>query len=116
MTSVTTASTWRRVPVLAVQPDLAAGRAAALREAHQVAGRVAVGLGDDVEPVHAEQLGGGQADDRLHGRRHVHDRQVVVEDADHVRGVLQHQPQPALAAPLDHDLADVEAVERQGIV
>ena len=45
--------------------------------------------------------------------RDVHDRQVVVEDADHVGGVLQHQPQPALAAPLDHDLADVETLERQ---
>ena len=69
------------VPVLVVQPDLAADGAAALREADQVARGVPVGWVDDVEPVHAEQLGRRQADDRLDRRCHVHDRQVVVEDA-----------------------------------
>jgi hypothetical protein len=100
--------------VLGHQPQLAADRAPAAGQADELARGVAVLLGDDVEPVEAEQLGRGLAEQRLDCGRHVHDGQVVVEDADHVGGVLQHQPQPALAAALDEDLADVEPLQREG--
>jgi hypothetical protein len=101
------------VTVFADEPDLAARRATALRTADEVAGRLSVGVGDDLEPVHAEQLGCRQPDDRLDCGCDVHDRQVVIEDADHVGRVLQHQPEASLAATFEHDLADVEALQGQ---
>ena len=84
-----------------------------MRETHQVTGRTAVGLDDDVEPVHAEQFWGRHPDDRFDGWCDVYDGQVVVEDQDDDGRVLQHQAQPALAASLDDHLADVEAIECQ---